>query len=330
MASTIVGRSGRIYTLGEVLRKHPLDSKFNLIKAESEGMSFVLKRVPAQFYDISQRIADDVAGGSSHLRVHVDCNKDDHILVYPYFRDTMLALFQQYPDFPITETKKILRCVGEAIQDLHGKDWIHNDVKPDNILVDWDSDQEGNLTVTNAALGDFDIAYNLPKGAVLQTRHAVGNAMWRSPEAQTGRGMTMASDVYSFGLVCVFAMGGSSFLLINNYRELLQFGISPEQEILLRHFSFFGPVSEGLLKRIDSEEWSNNFKTWSKMAEAAITEHPENKFESWGLGMGTEAYSLISGIVQIDPTARSTIDQVLAHKWWDILDETVNLEMDEK
>jgi serine/threonine protein kinase len=75
------------------------------------------------------------------------------------------------------------------------------DVKPDNILVDWASDEDGNKTVTKAALGDFDIALQLKDGKPLYGPHAVGNVMWRSPEAQTGRGVTKASDVFSFGLV---------------------------------------------------------------------------------------------------------------------------------
>lgn len=74
-------------------------------------------------------------------------------------------------------------------------------MKPDNILVDWACDQDGNKTVTKAALGDFDIALKLEDGKPLYGPHAVGNAMWRSPEAQTGRGVTKASDVFSFGLV---------------------------------------------------------------------------------------------------------------------------------
>jgi hypothetical protein len=56
------------------------------------------------------------------------------------------------------------------------------------------------------ALGDFDIAYKFQRhipGAMelLQTPHAIGNAMWRSPEGQTGRGMSKASDIFSFGLM---------------------------------------------------------------------------------------------------------------------------------
>jgi hypothetical protein len=63
------------------------------------------------------------------------------------------------------------------------------DIKPDNILVNWtcNEEAEGAKTVTDAALGDFDIVYHLDKGELLHTPHAIGNAMWRSPEGQTGK-----------------------------------------------------------------------------------------------------------------------------------------------
>lgn len=57
--------------------------------------------------------------------------------------------------------------------------------------------------VTNVALGDFDIACKLKEGETRLTPYAVGNAMWRSPEGQTGMA-TRASDIYSLGLVVSF------------------------------------------------------------------------------------------------------------------------------
>ncbi|KAF2000024.1 hypothetical protein P154DRAFT_534990 [Amniculicola lignicola CBS 123094] len=93
MASTIVGRFGRIYTLGEALHKRPGFPSFNLIKAESEGVSFVVKRVPAQFYDISEQPVEDVKGGDSRLCMHVNCNEEEGVHVYPYVEDTMLSLW---------------------------------------------------------------------------------------------------------------------------------------------------------------------------------------------------------------------------------------------
>lgn len=74
------------------------------------------------------------------------------------------------------------------------------DIKPDNILVDWTSDSDGNKVVTSVALGDFDIACQLKEGETRITPHAVGNAMWRSPEGQACMS-SKASDMYSLGLV---------------------------------------------------------------------------------------------------------------------------------
>lgn len=87
--------------------------------------SFVFKRVSQPFYDLSQHLALQFAG-SGRLRVHMDANQDERILVYPYFKNTLLALITEDPDFPPAERVKVLRVVAEAIQELHSKDWIHN------------------------------------------------------------------------------------------------------------------------------------------------------------------------------------------------------------
>ncbi|KAF1956011.1 kinase-like protein [Byssothecium circinans] len=293
MASTIVGKSGRVYIQGEVLQRHREDHKLSVFKAESGGQAFVFKRVTRPFYDLSLRLAAEFAG-SRRLRMHIDFNQEEGILFYPFFKSTVLALIQDDADIPVAERKKILRCTGEALQELHSKDWIHIDVKPDNILVNWTSDREGNKTISDVNLGDFDIAFKPEGGEPLHTPYAIGNAMWRSPEGQTGKGVTKASDIFSFGLVCIYALGGGELLLLNDYQELVSRGITPEQEVVTRHFSYFGPVPEGLFKHVDSEYW----------------------FERWGQDLGPEALDMISGMTNLDPTARTTIDQVLTHGWW--------------
>ena len=65
--------------------------------------------------------------------------------------------------------------------------------------MNWTED-DGKKVVTGVVLGDFDLACKLNEGESRLTRHAIGNAMWRSPEAQTGV-TGRASDVYSLGLV---------------------------------------------------------------------------------------------------------------------------------
>jgi hypothetical protein len=120
----------------------------------------------------------------------------------------------------------------------------------------------------------------------------------------------------TFCVQCIYALGGGEFLLINDYQELVKSGIRAEQEILVRHFSYFGPVSDGLLKQVNSEDWCNALSGASEIAEEAVKEQPELRFECWGKELGSETQNMISGMTNPDPTARTTIDQVLTHRWW--------------
>jgi hypothetical protein len=47
-----------------------------------------------------------------------------------------------------------------------------------------------------------------------------------------------------------------------------------------------------------------------------LEERPFMSFEVWGQVLGSGAQKMISGTTKIDPRARSTIDEVLAHPWW--------------
>lgn len=68
-------------------------------------------------------------------------------------------------------------------------------------MVDWASTEHGDPIIERVALGDFDIALKLKDARPLRGPHAIGNVMWRSPEGQTGKGVSKPSDVFSFGLV---------------------------------------------------------------------------------------------------------------------------------
>lgn len=122
----------------------------------------------------------------------------------------------------------------------------------------------------------------------------------------------MLTFVYSAYML----LGVGSSLLINDYHELVQSGISPEQEILTRHFSYFGPVFDGLLRQVNNDNWCNALSGASKIAEEAVKEQPQLRFECWGKDLGSETQNMISGMINPDPTARTTIDQVLTHQSW--------------
>lgn len=76
-----------------------------LTHLRSDTEPFVFKRVSKPFYDLSLKLVAEFTG-ARRLRMHIDCNEKEDALVYPYFRDTLLAITQGDPDFPVTERKK--------------------------------------------------------------------------------------------------------------------------------------------------------------------------------------------------------------------------------
>lgn len=75
-------------------------------------------------------------------------------------------------------------------------------------------------------------------------------------------------------------------------------------------------MTEGLLKQVGSEDWSNALKGASELAELVRKESPEMRFEHWGKDLGPTMQGMISGMTNPDPTARITMDQFMAHPYW--------------
>lgn len=110
-----------------------------MFPSRSASESFVVKRVPRHFFDLSLRLGAEFKG-SRRLRLHCDHDQEEAVLAFPYFKSTLLALLQNDPEFPPSGRKKILRHVGEAIQELHDRDWVHlgtynaNDMEPMRLI----------------------------------------------------------------------------------------------------------------------------------------------------------------------------------------------------
>jgi hypothetical protein len=105
--------------------------------------------------------------------------------------------------------------------------------------------------------------------------------------------------------------------LIDNYHELVNAGISPEQEIVTRHFAYFGPVPEALYTYIPDEAWKIALRSAAQAADLQITENPGLRLRIWGQQVTDQTLQLLSAMNDLDPGARPTVRQVLDHPFWE-------------
>eukprot|EP00930_Biecheleria_cincta_P038850 TRINITY_DN26715_c0_g1_i1.p1 TRINITY_DN26715_c0_g1~~TRINITY_DN26715_c0_g1_i1.p1 ORF type:complete len:756 (+),score=115.85 TRINITY_DN26715_c0_g1_i1:100-2367(+) len=91
--------------------------------------------------------------------------------------------------------RRVLACVGSALQYVHGEGVLHRDVKPANILVARRSHR--------IKLGDFGISKLLE--ATGRAHTMVGTPYYLSPEIVSGQGYGCAADAWALG-VCLFEL----------------------------------------------------------------------------------------------------------------------------
>ena len=173
-----------------------------------------------------------------------------------------------------SETIQVVSAICGALDEAHGNDIIHRDIKPKNILF-------GTSGRTRAPkLADFGIAKSLSiDNLALANRagdtHVVAgrrllmySGLWAAPEQLVGRPVLPASDIYSFALVSLYMLTGRCLFSTNDpgeaYRQREK--CDPMIEEMLRGFEFPSGISD-LLKqalRIDPAERPDRAGSFAK------------------------------------------------------------------
>jgi serine/threonine protein kinase len=130
-----------------------------------------------------------------HLQCVLSCHVEraPYYLVMPYQRGASLRTYlRKYERLPLAQSMWIVRQVAEALDALHEQEWIHCDVKPDNVYVA----KNGHVT-----LGDLGLARPRTPLSPTQTMIA-GTPAYMPPEAFcVGGVLSGTSDAYSLGVM---------------------------------------------------------------------------------------------------------------------------------
>ena len=102
---------------------------------------------------------------------------------------------------------ELLIKIAETLQHAHGRNVIHRDVKPENIVLQYETETD----VWVPYLTDFDLAWF--SAATQLTKDAFGAIFYAAPEQLTKPSSHVAhaptTDIYSFGQLCFFVATGS-------------------------------------------------------------------------------------------------------------------------
>ncbi|MHA6251343.1 Stk1 family PASTA domain-containing Ser/Thr kinase [Oceanobacillus sp. CAU 1775] len=105
---------------------------------------------------------------------------------------TLKEYIQRYGPIEVEEAIDIMKQIVSAIAHAHDNDFVHRDIKPQNILIN----NFGQAKVT-----DFGIAIALSATSLTQTNSILGSVHYLSPEQARGGMATKKSDIYSIGIV---------------------------------------------------------------------------------------------------------------------------------
>ena len=181
------------------------------------------------------------------------------ILTMPYYPSGSLATQLNVRNHSLLNSQRKHHFMVQSahlIATLHSAGWLHNDIKPSNILLDDflpnhadDSCIKADLLLTDFALAECLNAPTLASSA--------GTPAYLAPERWQSQSATVQSDIYAFGIMMVEILTGKRPFQVsaNSNDKLKAWAIQhcqqPIPTLPLEYQSYQGIINKALAKRVE-------------------------------------------------------------------------------
>jgi serine/threonine protein phosphatase PrpC len=123
--------------------------------------------------------------------------------VFEYIEGQTLAQWiVDHPRPAIEEVRNIIEQLARGLQALHRMEIFHQDLKPDNIMIDLSG------TVKIIDFGAVSVAGLLQQSSGAQQNSLLGTMLYTAPELFLGDSSSVRSELYALGCICYFMLSG--------------------------------------------------------------------------------------------------------------------------
>ena len=121
---------------------------------------------------------------------------------------SLQALLDENTQLPSDRARKIFRQTAAGLGHAHKCGVIHRDVKPNNIIIDWDFAGEETVKIVDFGIAKLVGNSTSPGERLTKAGEIFGTALYMSPEQCRGKDVDRRSDIYSLGCVMFETLTG--------------------------------------------------------------------------------------------------------------------------
>ncbi|KAJ5933618.1 hypothetical protein N7454_005947 [Penicillium verhagenii] len=136
------------------------------------------------------------------------------------------------------EVKYVVKKVLEALLLLHDEGFVHTDLKPSNVLVNYG---QHDVRFRDVQLADFGSTVHV-ESTYAQHGDSIGTPIFRSPEAHLQMKWDTATDIWSFGTMLISLLYGDGFHIFKP--DVPADNDEYDVKILMKQHRCFGPFPE--------------------------------------------------------------------------------------
>ncbi|RMZ83053.1 hypothetical protein DV738_g1432, partial [Chaetothyriales sp. CBS 135597] len=305
LGQQLKGKAGGTYRITEQL------SEFVYFGVNQEEKRVVVKSVEGHWRlhnerDILKRFQDR----TPHLRPLLDEIEEPAeppAIVLKHLDDDLTRASRKKP-LTRQEIKYVARGVLEALKVFHEDGYVHTDIKPSNILINYAT--TGDRRFSEVQLADCGGAVSVDS-EFARAGHLTGTSVFRAPEVHLELPWGPASDIWSFGVTLINLIWAFNFHIFEPI-ELEDDDDMYDTHVVANQHKFFGPfpisykefISEEMAQAIEgimSLVPPEKMKPFERVGEREI-HWPDKVF--------------LLRIMQLDPRDRPSAQDLLQDEWF--------------